>query len=89
MYKIMCVFTYIYIHSQNITICQRVLICNKQHYVIYNNYMFRPCKRAITRLLTEPSSILHNRSLGGTGDEGDEISSYINLSMYVTCYNTE
>jgi len=63
MYKIMCVFTYTY--SQNTTICQIVLICNKQHYVIYN-YVFRPCKRAIIRLFTEPSSRLHNTSLGGT-----------------------
>ena len=65
MYKIMCVFTYTY--SQNTTICQIVLICNKQHYVVYNNYMFRPCKRAIIRLFTEPSSRLHNRSLGRGG----------------------
>ena len=53
----LCVFTYTY--SQNTTICQIVLICNKQHYVIYNNYMFRPCKRAIIRLFTEPSSRLN------------------------------
>ena len=56
------VFTYTY--SQNTTICQIVSLCNKQHYIIYN-YMFRPCKRAIIRLFTEPSSRLHNRSLGG------------------------
>jgi len=36
------------------------------HYTIYNNYMFRPCKWAIIRLLVEPVSWLYNRSLGGT-----------------------
>ena len=62
-YKIMCVFTCTY--SQNTKICPIVSLCNKQHYEIYN-YMFRPCKRAIIRLFTKPSSRLHNRSLGGT-----------------------
>ena len=62
----MCVFTYTYI--QNTTICQIVSLSNKQQYIIYNNYMFRPCKRTVIRLFTEPSSRLHNRSLGGGRD---------------------
>ena len=54
---------YSHIHAvKNTTICQIVSLCNKQHYVIYNNYMFRPCKWAIIRLFLEPVSWLYNRS---------------------------
>jgi hypothetical protein len=63
MYIIMCVFRYTC--SQKHNKCQMVSLCKKQHYVIYTNYIFRPCKRAIIRLFTEPASRLHNRSLGG------------------------
>jgi len=42
---------------------------NKQHYIIYNNYMFWPCKLAIIRLFTEPPIILHSRSLGWGGQD--------------------
>jgi len=46
-------------------ISQIVSLYHKQHYVIYNNYMFRPCKRTIIRLFTETSNRIHNRNLGG------------------------
>jgi len=46
-------------------ISQIVSLYNKQHYVIYNNHIYRPCKRAIIRLFTEPLSRLHKRNLGG------------------------
>ena len=61
-YKIMCVFTYTY--SQYTTICQIVSLCNKQHYIIYNNYMFRPCKWAIIRLTHNSAAVFttHNSS---------------------------
>ena len=56
----LCVYSYIHtVKTQQIS--QILSLYNKQHYVIYNNYMFRPCKRAIIRLFTEPSSRLHNR----------------------------
>jgi hypothetical protein len=52
----MCVFTYTCSKKHNSF--QIVSLCNKQHYVIYNNYMFRPCKWAIIRLFVEPVSWL-------------------------------
>jgi hypothetical protein len=51
------------------TVCEVVSLCNIQQYV-QNNYMFRPCKRAIFRLFLEPV-IRHT-----IGAWGDEISSY-------------
>jgi hypothetical protein len=44
------------------------------YYSTIYNYMFRPCKWAIIRLLVEPKGSLYTRGLGG----GD-ISSYIIL----------
>ena len=84
MYKIMYILTYTY--SQNTTFCQIVSLCNKQHYVIYNNYMFRPCKRAIIRLFTETSIRLHNRSLGG-GRDLIPPNSLCNMQHYVIYNN--
>ena len=51
----LCVYSHIHA-VKNTTIFQMVSPCNMQHYVIYNNYMFRPCKQAIVRLLVEPVS---------------------------------
>ena len=62
--KMQCIKLCVYSHIHTVKtqqICQIVLLYNKQHYVTYN-YMFRPCKRAIIRLLTEPSSRLHKNS---------------------------
>jgi hypothetical protein len=55
----LCVYSHIHtVKTQQIS--QIVSLYNKQNYVIYNNYMFRPCKRAIIRLFTEPSSRLYS-----------------------------
>jgi hypothetical protein len=65
---VQCIKLCVYSHKHAVKtqqISQIVSLYNKQHYVMYNNYMFRPCKRAIIRLFTEPSNRLHNRSLGG------------------------
>ena len=60
----LCVYSQIpAVKTQQIS--QIVSLYHKKNYVIYNNYMFRPCKRAIIRLFTEPSNRLHNRRLGG------------------------
>jgi hypothetical protein len=59
-----CVYTFIQC-SQNTTNNMSVSLCNIQQYVIYN-YMFRPCKRAIIRLVLEPAIGLYNSSMGGT-----------------------
>ena len=84
-----CVYPHIHaVKTQQIS--QIVSLYSKQHYVIYN-HMFRPCKRAIIRLFTEPSNRLHNRSLGGTRSRlTGEISSppnsfYVYLSVCCVC----
>jgi hypothetical protein len=63
----LCVYSHIHVHIVKTQQISKIIsLYNKQHYVIYN-YMFRPCKRAIIRLFTEPSSRLHKRNLGGRG----------------------
>jgi hypothetical protein len=62
--KIQCIKLCVYSHIHTVRtqkMNQIVSLYNKQHYVIYN-YMFRPCKRTIIRLFTEPSSRLYNRT---------------------------
>ena len=84
MYIIMCVFTYTCV--KNTTICQIVSLCNKQHYVIYNNYRFQPCKRAIIRLFVEPVSRLYNRSWRGWGGISSSIISTSRPNSYCIVY---
>jgi hypothetical protein len=54
LYSINCVYT-LNIRSVKTqqTVCEVVSQCNIHQYV-QNNYMFRPCKRAIIRLFLEP-----------------------------------
>ena len=68
--SIQCIKLCVYSHINAVKtqqISQILSLYNKQHYVIYNNYMFRPYKRAIIRLFTEPSDYVR-------GVWGDEIS---------------
>ena len=81
---IQCVqlFVYSHLHAvKNKTIRQMVSLRNMQHYVIYN-YMFRPCKWAISRLFVEPVSWLYNRSLGEGRDLAPPPNSYCIFDVF-------